>query len=108
MMNKDRKLIINSDDLGISKALNDAVLNGYLKGILTQASLLANGDFFDDAVERVIQSCKNLAVGVHLNTYEGKSLTDCPELTDDNGYFNKSFVQTLLSSWNKNFLHQNK
>ena len=102
----EKKLIINADDFGLNMVLNDAVFAGFKDGVLTQASLIANGEAFDDAINRVAPNCNGLAVGVHLNTYEGKSLTDCPLLTDKNGFFNKSFVQTLVNSNNKDFLAQ--
>lgn len=101
-----KKLIINADDLGISLELNAAVLKAANEGILTQSSLMANGECFDDAINRVIHNCPKLAVGVHLNLFEGKALTNCPLLTDKNGYFSESFIQTLLNSFDANFLLQ--
>ena len=105
-MNSNKKnLIINADDFGLTSELNESVLNGYQKGILTQSSIVANGAAFEEAV-KIALGCKKLAIGVHLNTYEGKSLTQCSKLTDDNGFFNKSFIQTYICSYDDEFLKQ--
>ena len=105
-----KKFILNADDFGMSKALNKAVLEGYSEGILKSASLTANGEAFDEAVESVIPKCPDLGVGIHLNIIEGKALcSDADTLINNNGEFCNSYVQLLLKSYNpkeKDFLPQ--
>ncbi len=101
-----KRFILNADDFGMSMAYNDAVLDGYSKGLLKSASICANGEYFDDAVGRVIKKAENLSVGIHLNIIEGKSLTDCPLLTDENGVFNNGYIAMILKSYNKEFMLQ--
>ena len=103
-MNKN--FILNADDFGMSHAFNQAVLEGYNNGILTSASICANGVFFEEAINETIPNCKNLSVGIHLNIIEGKSLTHCPLLTDKNGNFNNGYIAILLKSFNKDFMSQ--
>ena len=96
-----KKFILNADDFGMSAAFNQAVLEGYQAGILKSASLVANGDAFDEACKNVIPACPDLGVGIHLNIIEGKSLClNLDKLTDDEGNFNNSFGQLLLKSIN--------
>ena len=45
-----KKFILNADDFGLSKDLNRAVLEGYQAGLLKSASLVANGEAFDEAI----------------------------------------------------------
>lgn len=98
----DKKFILNADDFGMSKAFNTAVFEGYSSGILKSASLVANGDAFEEACDNIIPACPELGVGVHLNVIEGKSLcSDLDKLTDSEGNFNNSFGQLLLKSLNK-------
>lgn len=104
MINK--KFILNADDFGLSKYHNQAVLEGYVNGFLTSASLCANGEAFDSAVHDIIPDCPNLGIAVHLNIMEGKSLTDCNLLTDENGNFNKGYGYLLLNRKNKELLSQ--
>lgn len=96
-----KRFILNADDFGLSKALNRAVLEGYQCGLLKSASLTANGDAFDEAINSIIPACPDLGIGIHLNVIEGKSLcADVDTLTDSNGNFNNSYVQLLLKAYN--------
>ena len=94
----------------MSEAYNRAILEGYAGGILRSASLVANGEAFEEAVTQVIPACPELGVGLHLNIIEGKALTpDLNQLTDINGQFKNSYVQMLIKSYNpkeKEFLEQ--
>ena len=99
----NKKFILNADDFGMSKAFNTAILEGSQKGILKSTSLVANGDAFEEAVQKVIPQAPDLGIGVHLNIIEGKSLTpDLRELTDANGNFNLSYGKLILKSYSKN------
>ena len=89
MINKN--FIINADCFGMSSSSNQAVLEGYVNGFLTSASLCTNFEYFDDAINNVLLDCPNLSVGVQLDLIKGKALTDCPLLTDDSGNFNAEF-----------------
>ena len=96
-----KKFILNADDFGMSEAFNRAVLEGYQAGILKSASLVANGEAFEEAHKTIIPACPDLGVGIHLNIIEGKSLClNLDKLTDENGNFNNSFGQLLLKSLN--------
>ena len=96
-----KRFILNADDFGISQAFNRAVLEGYSEGILKSASLVANGEAFEEAVNKIIPTCPDLGVGVHLNIIEGKSLCRGLDLlTDEEGNFNNSFGMILIKSLN--------
>ena len=68
-----RQLIVNADDLGMTRGINRAVSEAHRAGIVTSASLLANGAAFEDAIVRV-QQCPNLSVGLHINLTQGRPL----------------------------------
>ena len=106
----DKKFVLNADDFGMSSAFNTAVLEGYQKGILKSTSLVANGDAFDEAVNKILPQTPDLGVGVHLNVIEGRSLTsDLREITDANGNFNLSYGQMIMKSYGlkkKEYLNQ--
>lgn len=96
-----KKFILNADDFGMSHAFNRAVLEGYESGILKSASIVANGSSFEEAVEQVLPDCPELGVGVHLNVIEGKSICEgLTLLTNQEGYFNNTWVQLLIKSFN--------
>ena len=96
-----KRFILNADDFGLSKALNRAVFEGYQAGLLKSASLVANGEAFDEAINSIIPQCPDLGVGIHLNIMEGQSLCeDLTTLTDSNGVFNNSYVNLLIKAYN--------
>lgn len=101
-----KNFILNADDFGMSDAFNQAVLHGVNDGLLTSASICANGEAFDEAINNIIPNCLNLSVGIHLNIIEGKSLTNCHLLTDKNGNFNNGYIAMILKSFSKEFMSE--
>lgn len=65
-----RNLIVNADDLGWSEGVNRGIAEAYRHGIVTSASLLANGAAFASAVQ-LVKAMPGLGVGVHLNLSDG-------------------------------------
>lgn len=107
-MTSKREIIFTADDFGLKKTYNDAILDCFLNGFLTSACVCANGDAYNDAMERVLPQCiksgKKLDLGVHLNVIEGKSLREHTYLTDKNGNFRHGFLSLLLNSYNQDFM----
>lgn len=64
-MKAERLLIVNADDLGFTRDVNEGIVEAHRKGILTAATLMANGHAFDDAV-RLARENPSLDVGCHL------------------------------------------
>jgi chitin disaccharide deacetylase len=60
-----KELIINADDFGYTKGVNDGIIRAHREGILTSATLMANGAAFEDAVEQAKANPK-LGIGCHL------------------------------------------
>lgn len=65
-----KSLIVNADDLGWTEGVNRGIVDAHRKGLVTSASLLANGEAFEDAL-RVRSDCPELGIGVHLNLSDG-------------------------------------
>jgi predicted glycoside hydrolase/deacetylase ChbG (UPF0249 family) len=68
-----KKLVTNADDFGFTPDVNQGIVDAHLHGILTAATLMANGDAFDDAVQLARQT-PSLDIGCHLVLIGGKSL----------------------------------
>jgi hopanoid biosynthesis associated protein HpnK len=82
-----KQLILNADDFGLTRGVNDAVIRAYQEGILTSTTLMANGPAFEDAVERAASNPR-LGVGCHLVLVGGKSVAppeDISSLADADG-----------------------
>ena len=67
------RLIVNADDFGFNRDVNDGIVDAHRKGILTATTLMANGEAFDHAVQ-VAKAVPTLDVGVHLVMVQGESL----------------------------------
>jgi len=66
-------LTVNADDFGFTRDVNSGIIEAHQKGILTAATLMANGPAFDDAV-RLAHMTPTLDVGCHLVLVGGSSL----------------------------------
>lgn len=64
-------LIVNADDFGASRGINDGIVRAHTEGILTSTSLMVNMEANEEAVG-VAASYPDLSVGLHVNfTNEG-------------------------------------
>jgi len=84
-----KNLIVNADDLGWSDGVNRGIAEAHRNGIVTSASVLANGTAFLAAVE-LVRAMPGIGVGVHLNLSDGSPVAE-PEtvtsLLNDRGEF---------------------
>jgi hopanoid biosynthesis associated protein HpnK len=96
-----RKVIINADDFGLCRGVNDAVAKAHTEGVLTSTTIMVNMPCADRAVETA-KSLPNLGVGVHLNLTEGRPLSENSFLCDPQGEFAFSAERlSLLSLFSK-------
>src|SRR6202041_3131236 len=82
-----KQLILNADDFGMTRGVNEGIIRGHRDGILTSTTLMANGPEFDDAVARAKLNPK-LGVGCHLVLVGGPAVAPkekVSSLADQNG-----------------------
>ena len=82
-----RRLIINADDFGLTPGVNRAILEGHTKGVITSATLMANGAAFDDAAT-LARTNPGLRVGCHTVLVDGPPVAPADKvrsLLDHNG-----------------------
>src|SRR5580692_5591966 len=60
-----RKLVVNADDFGFTRDVNQGIVEAHQRGILTATTLMATGAAFDDAV-RLARENPTLDIGCHL------------------------------------------
>ena len=65
-----RQLIVNADDLGLTKGVNRAILEAHAGGVVTSTTLMANGAAFEDAIG-LLHSAPGLSVGCHVVLIDG-------------------------------------
>ena len=79
-----RRLVINADDFGFTRDVNEGIVHAHREGVLTSTTLMANGDAFDDAV-RLAKQTPTLDIGAHLVLVQGNSLLDGRPLPETPG-----------------------
>lgn len=84
-------LIVNADDLGASRVINDAIFAAMERGLVTSATLMANAPEVEEAA-RAAERFPQCSFGVHLN------LTIYPPLAPSAG-LKPLLVDGQLSSW---------
>jgi chitin disaccharide deacetylase len=69
------RLVINADDFGLTPGINRAIAETHQQGIVTSATLMANGPALEDAV-RVARLLPTLGVGCHVVLVDGAPVLD--------------------------------
>ncbi len=98
-----KKLIVSCDDLGISEEVNLGIYDCLEKGVATSSSIIANGRFYEHALNNVINQTTNKFYGLHLNLTEGKALNkkSINALSDENNRFKISAKKYFLLNFFK-------
>lgn len=73
-MTGTKLLVANADDFGFTRDVNRGIIEAHQHGILTAATLMANGDAFEDAVH-LAEANPALDVGAHLVLIGGRSVS---------------------------------
>jgi hopanoid biosynthesis associated protein HpnK len=84
-----KRLIVNADDFGLTAKVNEAIIDGHCRGLISSTSLLANGEAFECAVA-LSRQAPRLGIGVHWNLTEGKPAApgcSIPSLVNGKGFF---------------------
>ena len=86
---KEKRLVVNADDLGMSRGISDGILLAHRFGFLTSASLMVNMPATEYAIEH-LAAVPALSIGIHLNVCRGKPISpphEVPSLVDSSGDF---------------------
>ena len=67
------KIIINADDFGMTRSINDAIIELAKKGRLSSTSVMVGMPFAEEACEL---EKLNIGVGLHVNLTQGKSVLE--------------------------------
>lgn len=86
-----KQLVVNADDFGFTRDVNEGIIEAHRKGILTATTLMANGDAFNHAVQLAAEN-PELDIGCHLVLVGGKSLVDGAPLPQTVG----ALIQAIL------------
>jgi predicted glycoside hydrolase/deacetylase ChbG (UPF0249 family) len=85
------RIIVNADDLGLNRQVNEATFALMEAGQVTSATIMANGPCWSEAID-LARSKPDHSFGVHLNLTDGRPLCGSrllEPLLDDEGDFRK-------------------
>jgi predicted glycoside hydrolase/deacetylase ChbG (UPF0249 family) len=89
------RLIVNADDFGLTPGINRAIGELNSAGVLTSATLMANGPAFQDAIA-VAQAHPALGVGCHIVLTDGAPVSPPETIPSLLGKDGKSFRPSLV------------
>ena len=92
-----KRLTINGDDYGLNERCSMAIAQAFDEGLITDTTMMANGEYFDQAVQLARERGFIDNIGIHLNLTWGVPLTEdikkCPRFVTD-GHFTKDYDRT--------------
>jgi hopanoid biosynthesis associated protein HpnK len=92
-----KQLIINGDDFGFTRGVNEGIARAFNSGILTSTTIMANGDAFEEALE-LARANPALGVGCHLALVGGRPVApegDVASLIERDGMLPASLTQLM-------------
>jgi predicted glycoside hydrolase/deacetylase ChbG (UPF0249 family) len=89
------RLILNADDFGLTPGVNRAIGELHSAGVLTSATLMANGAAFEDAVT-IARTHPTLGIGCHIVLTDGIPVSPPETIPSLIGADRKSFRPSLL------------
>jgi hopanoid biosynthesis associated protein HpnK len=75
-----RRLIVNADDFGLTYGVNRAIAEAHEQGVVTSATLMANGSALAQAIE-LAASVPKLSVGCHVVLVDGTPVSDAAHVS---------------------------
>jgi len=66
-----RRLIVNADDFGFTSGVNRAIVEAHSRGVVTSATLMANGPAFAEAAQ-LAKTVPGISVGCHVVLIDGQ------------------------------------
>lgn len=84
------KLLIQSDDYGITPAVADGIIYGITHGVIKNTGLFSNMPWAKECVEKIRPYLDDIALGIDLNASTGSSLLGydkVPNLCHEDGSF---------------------
>src|SRR3989344_9672078 len=91
-----------ADDLGLHKSVNSGIVFLLREGKIDGASLMANGEEFEDAVKQCLEN-KLLNIGVHLNLVEQQSVLSGERMLKNHRIF---FIKYIMGLINKEYIRK--
>ena len=94
-----KRLVVTADDFGRAVEVNEAIEEGFARGVVTATSLMVAEPMARDAVQRA-KRLQGLRVGLHLVLVDGRPVLapeQVPDLVDSQGLFRQSLLRASIA-----------
>jgi len=94
-------LVVNADDLGVSRGATLGIVRAHREGIVTSASLCVTTPFYRHALDTCVRECPDVGIGLHVTLKLGSPASDparVPLLIDAGGRFRWRFGTLLFAA----------
>lgn len=102
------KLLVQSDDYGMTKAVSLGCIEGIRNGVIRNTGMFANMPWIEECVEWIRPYLDQIAFGIDLNASTGRSVLPhekIPHLTHEDGSFLTSSENRSLDNEENGFNH---
>ncbi len=100
---------INADDYGLNEHCSKAIAQAFMERKITDTTMMATGEYFDEAVALAKEQGFINAIGVHLNLTEGEPLTEdiksCGAFVEDGIFHHRNNRLKFLSKNEKDAVY---
>jgi hopanoid biosynthesis associated protein HpnK len=93
-----KRLIVNADDFGFTRGVNAGILRAFQSGIVTSATIMANGSAFEEAAE-IARANPGLGIGCHLAVVGGRPVARAsavPSLAGSDGALPATLMKLVV------------
>ena len=102
-------IIINADDYGMNERCSKAIAQTFRQRLVTDTTVMANGEYFDEALALAKEEGFFNRIGIHLNLTEGVPLTEdiksCDAFVKDGRFYHGKNIR-LLSQDEQNAVYR--
>jgi len=102
------KLLFQSDDYGITRAVSQGIIHGITHGVVRNTGLFSNMPWAEECVEWIKPYLNDIAFGIDLNASTGPSLLGyekVPNLCHEDGMFYTSSENRAMDTEENGFDH---
>lgn len=89
------QVVVNADDLGVSRGATLGIIEAHRSGIVSSASLAVTTDHYPHAIAEAVRPCPELGIGLHFTLTSGRPVApvaQVPLLAGPDGFFRWRFT----------------
>ena len=104
------KLLIQSDDYGMTRAVAKGIIHGIENGIIRNTGMFMNMPWTDECAEWIKPYLSKIALGIDLNLTTGRPISnpkEVPSLVNEHGNFYTSWESRKMDIEENGFNHVN-